>query len=66
MEQRGRIEHCRLWFCLPLLLIFGNHVVAELRYSVPEETKDGTVVGNVAKDLGMDKSSLKDRPRAGM
>uniref|UniRef100_A0A8C7XSL0 Cadherin domain-containing protein n=1 Tax=Oryzias sinensis TaxID=183150 RepID=A0A8C7XSL0_9TELE len=54
-------EHCRIWFCLSLLLIFGNHVVAELRYSVPEETKDGTVVGNVAKDLGMDKSSLKDR-----
>ncbi|KAK7922753.1 hypothetical protein WMY93_009655 [Mugilogobius chulae] len=33
----------------------------ELRYSVTEEVKEGTIVGNVAKDLGLDKSALKDR-----
>uniref|UniRef100_A0A3B3BCA0 Cadherin N-terminal domain-containing protein n=1 Tax=Oryzias melastigma TaxID=30732 RepID=A0A3B3BCA0_ORYME len=54
-------KRCWIWFSLPFLLVFGHHAVAELRYSVPEEIKDGTVVGNVAKDLGLDKSSLKDR-----
>ncbi|XP_042275513.1 protocadherin alpha-8-like [Thunnus maccoyii] len=64
MESERR---CRSWgfywfgFYLSLLLFFGERALAELRYSVPEEVKEGTVVGNVAKDLGLDKSSLIDR-----
>ncbi|CAL8304823.1 unnamed protein product, partial [Arctogadus glacialis] len=33
----------------------------EIRYSIAEEVKEGTVVGHIAKDLGLDKSTLRDR-----
>ncbi|XP_029369148.1 cadherin-23-like [Echeneis naucrates] len=51
------------WFAvhLYLFLFFGKWVLAELRYSIPEEVKEGTVVGNVARDLGLDKTTLADR-----
>ncbi|XP_039976525.1 protocadherin alpha-3-like [Xiphias gladius] len=45
-------------FCV---LIFLLEALAEIRYSIPEEVKDGTVVGNAAKDLGLDIASLIDR-----
>ncbi|XP_072290330.1 protocadherin alpha-2-like [Eucyclogobius newberryi] len=47
--------------CWILLLFFGRRILAQIRYSVPEEVKDRTVVGNVAKDLGLDVASLGER-----
>ncbi|XP_069388119.1 protocadherin alpha-2-like isoform X24 [Paralichthys olivaceus] len=53
----------RFWFSFysALLMLFGKQASAQIRYSVPEEVKHGTVVGNVAKDLGLDINSLTDR-----
>ncbi|XP_008336037.2 protocadherin-10-like, partial [Cynoglossus semilaevis] len=48
-------------FLLCLLGFFGTPTMAELRYSIPEEVKEGTVVGNVAKDLGLERTALSDR-----
>ncbi|XP_046907540.1 protocadherin alpha-8-like [Hypomesus transpacificus] len=60
MEQRG----CRgrRWnaFMVALFLLWSS-ASAQIRYSISEELKEGTVVGNIAKDLGLDISTLKQR-----
>ncbi|XP_028816552.1 protocadherin alpha-8-like isoform X12 [Denticeps clupeoides] len=63
MEQRGRESWRKprqmLVFVAALLLWRG--VTAQVRYSVAEEQTEGAAVGNVAKDLGLDARTLKDR-----
>ncbi|KAM8847893.1 protocadherin alpha-8-like [Synchiropus picturatus] len=64
METNRRIGGFGLsWivFLLAALFLDGKRALAELRYSVPEEVKESTIVGNVAKDLGLDISSLVAR-----
>ncbi|XP_064811768.1 protocadherin alpha-3-like [Oncorhynchus masou masou] len=64
MEQRG----CGAWLegrqwvvFMVALVLFWSGTSAQIRYSISEELKEGTVVGDIAKDLGIDLSALKDR-----
>ncbi|XP_063045449.1 protocadherin alpha-8-like [Engraulis encrasicolus] len=59
-EQRDRVEYRFAVLCF-LIVFFGEQVSAQIRYSIPEEAKEGTAVGNVAKDLGLDVSTLTGR-----
>ncbi|XP_039976520.1 protocadherin alpha-8-like [Xiphias gladius] len=63
MEQRKREARraTRWWVCFVTAVLLWSLASAQIRYSISEEVKEGTVVGNVAKDLGLDKSALKDR-----
>ncbi|XP_068443134.1 protocadherin alpha-3-like isoform X10 [Clinocottus analis] len=44
-----------------LIFGFGELISAQIKYSTPEEVKLGAVIGNVAKDLGIDVSTLISR-----
>uniref|UniRef100_UPI0037E8E1BA protocadherin gamma-A11-like n=1 Tax=Semicossyphus pulcher TaxID=241346 RepID=UPI0037E8E1BA len=62
MARRGRSA----WFERLVVLIVSldftfNVVSAQLRYSIAEELTVGAVVGNIAKDLGLDHSALNTR-----
>uniref|UniRef100_A0A8C5DMH7 Protocadherin 2 alpha a 15 n=1 Tax=Gouania willdenowi TaxID=441366 RepID=A0A8C5DMH7_GOUWI len=52
------------WRCVAFavaLVMFLRTASAQIRYSISEEVKEGTVVGNIARDLGIDKGVLKER-----
>uniref|UniRef100_UPI0037E7DD69 protocadherin gamma-A11-like n=1 Tax=Semicossyphus pulcher TaxID=241346 RepID=UPI0037E7DD69 len=44
---------------LILLSCVGYRVAGQIRYSIPEEMKKGSVIGNVAQDLGLDLKRLR-------
>ncbi|XP_067454605.1 protocadherin alpha-3-like [Thunnus thynnus] len=63
MEQR-RHEKRRAGGCLVgcvVAVLLWSGASAQIRYSISEEVNEGTVVGNVAKNLGLDKNTLRDR-----
>ncbi|XP_058646297.1 protocadherin gamma-C5-like isoform X34 [Onychostoma macrolepis] len=55
----GEWKWAALWlFAFSLL---WNTTGAQIRYTIPEELKEGSIVGNIAKDLGFDISDIAER-----
>nr|XP_049610217.1 protocadherin gamma-C5 isoform X42 [Syngnathus scovelli] len=74
MQNRGKYLRCngarmtktmgsRDWRWQPLLwhFLLWTTVAAQTRYSIPEELKKGSVVGNLAKDLSLRLSEIFER-----
>ncbi|XP_073685639.1 protocadherin gamma-C5-like isoform X36 [Garra rufa] len=59
MRRIGARKWAALWlFAFSLL---WNTIGAQIRYTIPEELKEGSIVGNIAKDLGFDISDIAER-----
>ncbi|XP_059202397.1 protocadherin gamma-A11-like isoform X16 [Centropristis striata] len=52
------ILRCQVGFLI-LLSYIGDRANGQIRYSIPEEMKKGSVIGNVAQDLGLDLRRLR-------
>ncbi|XP_067374272.1 protocadherin alpha-3-like isoform X15 [Channa argus] len=64
MEQSAHqawIERWRCVACIVVLVTFWSKASAQIRYCISEELKEGSVVGNIAKDLGIDMTTLRER-----
>lgn len=57
---RNQCRNQSIFICFSLLL-FWERVSAQIKYSVQEEKKVGSIVGNIAKDIGLDINASKDR-----
>ncbi|XP_076020934.1 protocadherin gamma-A7-like [Genypterus blacodes] len=59
-QPLGKWRLCRRPTRIILLLFFCLNVVSgQIRYSIPEEMKKGSLIGNVAQDLGLDLKRLR-------
>ncbi|XP_042588354.1 protocadherin gamma-A6-like isoform X8 [Cyprinus carpio] len=57
MQALDRVFLWRVLFIMAACLI--SNINAQIRYSVPEELKKGSLIGNIAHDLGLDVQRLR-------
>ncbi|XP_036846217.1 protocadherin gamma-C5 isoform X26 [Oncorhynchus mykiss] len=60
MEMRILMK-IKVFLWLLLFFLMGYTIEAQTRYTIPEELNVGSVVGNIAKDLGLNLSEISDR-----
>ncbi|XP_053574586.1 LOW QUALITY PROTEIN: protocadherin gamma-C5-like [Bombina bombina] len=60
MDMRSSLNACKWQVILFFLCIWG-WVSGQLRYSIVEESEPGTLVGNVAYDLGINLADINNR-----
>ncbi|XP_032363413.1 protocadherin beta-16 isoform X1 [Etheostoma spectabile] len=60
MGDKG-FSSLRLIFCFASFIVTLHLVNGDLSYSIPEEMKRDSVIGNLAKDLGLDVRTLSSR-----
>ncbi|XP_073342613.1 uncharacterized protein [Pagrus major] len=60
MGDKGFSALCPI-FCFVSLIVTMQLVNGDLSYSIPEEMKRGSVIGNIVKDLGLDLRALSSR-----
>jgi hypothetical protein len=61
MEMRIQMKMVFLWRGLLLSSLLWNTIEAQTRYTIPEELSVGSVIGNIAMDLGLKVSEISDR-----
>ncbi|XP_071382538.1 protocadherin gamma-A6-like [Centroberyx affinis] len=59
--QCGKWRLCctSTWQMMFVFVFFITTVDGQIRYSIPEEMKEGSLIGNVAQDLGLDLKRLR-------
>ncbi|XP_068133816.1 protocadherin gamma-B2-like isoform X1 [Hyperolius riggenbachi] len=50
-----------IWQVFCFISFFTRLISGQLQYSIPEEMKKGSVIGNIAKDLGLNTNDLASR-----
>ena len=57
----NRLPECQVLLWWHIFFLLWSTIDGQTRYSIPEELKQGSVVGNLAKDLGLGLSEIFDR-----
>ncbi|XP_076729843.1 protocadherin alpha-8 isoform X23 [Maylandia zebra] len=61
-KQPGASKDELRWIAfIVVVILVWSRASAQIRYSIAEGVNEGTAVGNIAKDLGLEKNTLKER-----